>query len=83
MTWKEQIVGAFGFGTAPFALHQSDADLGKGGHPGSQADGATREVFAREIARYARKYVSSENSCTSGCAAIQRRSTGSGRFPAR
>jgi hypothetical protein len=61
MTWKEQIVGAFGFGTAPFALHQSDADLGKGGHPGSQADGATREVFAREIARYARKYVSSEN----------------------
>lgn len=57
--------------------------LAKAAIRAAKADGATREVFAREIARYARKYVSSENSCTSGCAAIQRRSTGSGRFPAR
>ena len=60
MTWKEQIAGAFGFGTAPFALHQSDEDLAKVAIQTAKAEGATREEFAREIALYARKYVSSE-----------------------
>jgi len=35
--------------------------LAKAAIRAAKADGATREVFAREIARYARKYVSSEN----------------------
>jgi hypothetical protein len=61
MTWKEQIAGAFGFGTAPFALHRSDADLAKAAIRAAKADGATREDFAREVALYARKYVSNEN----------------------
>ena len=60
MTWKEQIAGAFGFGTAPFALHQSDEDLAKEAIRTAKAEGATRDEFAREIALYARKYVSSE-----------------------
>jgi hypothetical protein len=59
-TWREQIAGAFGFGTAPFAMHQSDADLAKAAIRAAKAEGATREDFAREIALYARKYVSSE-----------------------
>lgn len=59
-TWKEQIPGAFGFGTAPFALHQSDEDLAKLAIQTAKDEGATREEFAREIALYARKYVSSE-----------------------
>jgi len=60
MTWRDQIAGAFGFGTAPFALHRSDADLAKAAIRSAKAEGATREDFAREIALYARKYVSSE-----------------------
>jgi hypothetical protein len=60
MTWKEQIVGAFGFGTAPFALHQSDADLGKGGHPGSQGRRRHPRSF-RPRDSPLRAYVSSEN----------------------
>ena len=60
MTWRDQIAGAFGFGTAPFALHQSDADLAKEAIRAAKAEGATRDEFAREIALYARKYVSSE-----------------------
>ena len=60
MTWREQIAGAFGFGTAPFAMHQSDEDLAKAAIRAAKADGATQEDFAREIALYARKYVSSE-----------------------
>lgn len=59
-TWREQIAGAFGFGTAPFAVHQSDEDLAKAAIRAAKAEGATREEFAREIALYARKYVSSE-----------------------
>ena len=60
MTWREQIAGAFGFGTAPFALHQSDEDLAKAAIRAAKAEGASRDEFAREIALYARKYVSSE-----------------------
>jgi adenylosuccinate lyase len=60
MTWREQIAGAFGFGTAPFAMHQSDEDLAKAAIQAAKAEGATQEDFAREIALYARKYVSSE-----------------------
>lgn len=59
-TWREQIAGAFGFGTAPFALHRSDADIAKEAIRTAKAEGATREEFARAIALYARKYVSSE-----------------------
>jgi hypothetical protein len=60
ITWKEQIAGAFGFGTAPFAMHRSDEDLAKAAILSAKAEGATREEFAREIATYARKYISSE-----------------------
>lgn len=60
MTWKEQIAGAFGFGTAPFAMHRSDEDLAKEAIRTAKAQGATREEFGREIALYARKYISSE-----------------------
>ena len=60
MTWREQIAGAFGFGTAPFAVHRSDEDLAKAAIRTAKAEGATREEFAHEIALYARKYVSSE-----------------------
>ena len=60
MTWRDQIAGTFGFGTAPFALHRSDEDLAKAAIRAAKAEGATREDFAREIALYARKYVSSE-----------------------
>jgi hypothetical protein len=60
MTWREQIAGAFGFGTAPFALHRSDEDLAKVAIQTAKAEGATRDEFAREIALYARKYISSE-----------------------
>jgi hypothetical protein len=60
MTWREQIAGAFGFGTAPFAVHQSDEDLAKAAIRAAKAEGATQEEFGREIALYARKYVSSE-----------------------
>jgi len=60
MTWREQIAGAFGFGTAPFALHQSDQELARAAIRAAKAQGATREEFAHEIALYARKYVSSE-----------------------
>lgn len=59
-TWREQIPGTFGFGTAPFALHRSDEDLAKAAIRTAQAEGATREEFAREIALYARKYIGSE-----------------------
>jgi len=60
MTWKEQIAGAFGFRTAPFALHRSDANIARAAIRAAKADGATREDFAHEIALYARKYVGSE-----------------------
>ncbi len=60
MTWREQIAGAFGFGTAPFALHRPDADLAKAAIRSAKAQGVSREDFAREIALYARKYISSE-----------------------
>lgn len=59
-TWRDQIAGAFGFGTAPFAMHRSDADLAKAAIRAAKAEGVTRDEFAREIALYARKYVSSE-----------------------
>ncbi len=60
MTWRQQIPGTFGFGTAPFALHRSDEDLAKEAIRTAKAEGATREEFSREIALYARKYISSE-----------------------
>lgn len=60
MTWREQIPGAFGFGTAPFALHRSDEDLAKAAIRTAKAEGATRQEFSQEIALYARKYISSE-----------------------
>jgi hypothetical protein len=60
MTWREQIAGAFGFGTAPFAVHRSDQDLAKAAIRAAKAQGVTRDEFAREISLYARKYVSSE-----------------------
>lgn len=60
MPWREQIAGTFGFGTAPFAMHQVDEDLAKEAIRTAKAEGATREEFGREIALYARKYVSSE-----------------------
>lgn len=60
MSWREQIAGAFGFGTAPFALHREDQDLAKAAIRAAKAEGATRDEFAREIALYARKYISSE-----------------------
>ena len=60
MTWREQIAGAFGFGTAPFAMHRSDEDLAKAAIRAAKAEGASRDDFAREIALYARKYISSE-----------------------
>ena len=59
-TWRDQIAGTFGFGTAPFALHRSDEDLAKAAIRAAKAEGATREEFGREIALYARKYISSE-----------------------
>ncbi len=59
-TWKEQIAGTFGFGTAPFAMHRVDQDLAKAAIRAAKAEGATRDEFALEIALYARKYVSSE-----------------------
>ncbi|WP_300782411.1 hypothetical protein [Enhydrobacter sp.] len=47
MTWKGRIAGALGFGTVPFALHRSDADLAKAAIRGAKADdGATCEDFA-------------------------------------
>ncbi len=61
MTWKDQIAGAFGFGTAPFAMHNADEQLAKAAIRAAKAEGATRDDFAGEIALYARKYVSSEN----------------------
>ena len=60
MSWREQIAGAFGFGTAPFAMHRADEDLAKAAIRAAKAQGATREEFAREITLYARKYISSE-----------------------
>ena len=60
MTWREHIPGAFGFGTAPFAVHRSDQDLAKAAIRAAKAEGVTREEFAREIGSYARKYISSE-----------------------
>ena len=61
MTWKQQIAGAFGFGTAPFAAHRSDQDLAREAIKAAKAQGASREEFAQEIALYARKYISSES----------------------
>jgi hypothetical protein len=60
MNWKEQIAGAFGFGTAPFALHRVDQKLAKAAIRAAKTQGASREDFAREIGLYARKYISSE-----------------------
>jgi hypothetical protein len=60
MTWREQIAGTFGFGTAPFALHRADEDLAKEAIRAAKAEGASREQFAHEIALYAKKYISSE-----------------------
>jgi hypothetical protein len=60
MSWREQIAGAFGFGTAPFATHRSDQDMAKHAIRAAKAAGASRDEFAREIAQYARKYISSE-----------------------
>ena len=59
-TWREQIAGTFGFGTAPFAMHRADEDLAKEAIRAAKAEGASREQFAQEIALYARKYISSE-----------------------
>jgi hypothetical protein len=61
MSWREQIAGAFGFGTAPFAAHRSDQDVAREAIKAAKAQGATREEFAQEIALYARKYISSES----------------------
>lgn len=61
MSWREQIAGAFGFGTAPFAAHRSDQDVAKEAIKLAKAQGASREEFAQEIAQYARKYISSES----------------------
>lgn len=61
MSWKEQIAGAFGFGTAPFAAHRSDQDVAREAIRAAKAQGASREEFAQEIALYARKYISSES----------------------
>jgi hypothetical protein len=61
MTWREQIAGAFGFGTAPFAAHRSDQDLAREAIRTAKTEGVTREEFAREIALYAKKYISSES----------------------
>ena len=61
MSWREQIAGAFGFGTAPFAAHRSDQDVAREAIKAAKAEGASREEFAREIALYARKYISSES----------------------
>ena len=61
MTWKQQIAGAFGFGTAPFAAHRADQDLAREAIKAAKAQGASREEFAQEIALYARKYISSES----------------------
>jgi hypothetical protein len=60
MSWKDQIAGAFGFGTAPFAIHRSDEELARAAIKSAKAEGATREEFAKEIALYARKTISSE-----------------------
>ena len=61
MSWREQIAGAFGFGTAPFAAHRPDQDVAREAIKAAKAQGATREEFAQEIALYARKYISSES----------------------
>ena len=61
MSWREQIAGAFGFGTAPFAAHRPDQDVAKEAIKAAKAQGASREEFAQEIAQYARKYISSES----------------------
>jgi hypothetical protein len=61
MSWKEQIAGAFGFGTAPFAAYRADQDLAREAIKAAKAQGASREEFAQEIAQYARKYISSES----------------------
>ena len=61
MSWREQIAGAFGFGTAPFAAHRSDQDIAREAIRTAKTEGATREEFAQEIAQYARKYISSES----------------------
>ena len=61
MSWKEQIAGAFGFGTAPFAAHRSDQDVAREAIKAAKTEGVSREEFAKEIAQYARKYISSES----------------------
>ena len=61
MTWRDHIAGAFGFGTAAFAVHRSDQELAKTAIRAAKAEGATRAEFAQEIALYARKYISSES----------------------
>jgi len=61
MAWRDDIAGAFGFGTAPFAAHRSDQDLARRAIRMAKTEGVSREEFAREIALYARKYISSES----------------------
>ena len=61
MTWRDHIAGAFGFGTAAFAVHRSDQQLAKAAIRAAKAEGATRAEFAQEIALYARRYISSES----------------------
>jgi hypothetical protein len=56
MTWKDQIAGSFGFGTAPFAANRLDEDRAKEAIRSAKAEGASREEFAKAIALYACKY---------------------------
>jgi hypothetical protein len=60
MTWKDQIAGSFGFGTAPFATNRVDADRAREAIKAAKAEGA-REEFAKAIAQYACKYNKNEN----------------------
>lgn len=61
MTWRDQIAGSFGFGTAAFAANRPDEECAKDAIKAAKSEGATREEFAREIASYARKNIRSEN----------------------
>ena len=47
MTWKDQIAGSFGFGTAPFAANRLDQDRAREAIRTAKAEGASREEFAQ------------------------------------
>ena len=61
MAWRDHIAGAFGFGTAAFAVHRADQALARIAIREAKAEGVTRAELAHEIALYARKYISGES----------------------